>query len=283
VSGRGILIGIGIVLVGVLVLAVALPRLQPGAATPTPAPTTAPTSAPAAATAPVVAPSPVPSPTAATASTATPISATATAMPATATPVPATQPMTSSTPGPGESSWIGNRPLPPGPIPANGPLLQKLQDEGRPGVRTDQPGLGQELRDRFLAAMAEEDRAFAQLDDSRLGEFFTGEALEDLRSGMERERALVGRVTGRSSRAHRVMQFIPRVDEGYQVVDALTEKIDFLIRNKDGSYGQLVREGQEQRQCVSWTMMQEGGSWKLAGEHRSNGGVEGRLCPPGWS
>ncbi|MCC6630399.1 MAG: hypothetical protein IT340_23725, partial [Chloroflexi bacterium] len=176
-----------------------------------------------------------------------------------------------------------NRPLPPGPIPVNGPVLQRLQDGGRPGARTDQPGPGPELKERFLAAMAEEDRAFEKLDDSRLPQFFTGEALADLQRQMEREKSDKDGITDRVSRTHLVMQFLPKSDGGYQVVNALTERIDRIQRLPDGKYGQVVREGRGQRLCFSWLSVQESGMWKFSQVDRLDGGVDGALCPPGWS
>ncbi|MCC6629018.1 MAG: hypothetical protein IT340_16640, partial [Chloroflexi bacterium] len=109
------------------------PRVSPMASVAVPQPSSTPASTASAPIRPPVTagtPSPAPPPTAVSPSATVALAAGATA-----------------TPAPGE--WVGNRPLPPGPIPVNGPVLQRLQDGGRPGARTDQPGPGPELKERF--------------------------------------------------------------------------------------------------------------------------------------
>jgi hypothetical protein len=283
-SPTGRLVGAALVVAGVLIAALVIsPLLRPRPAEPTPAPTLA--------QAPPTVPSAVPSPTTAASAPPTPAPAPATPMVAPTTPILATRTPPPSSPTaqpagtPTEGRYLGRDPLPAGVDLTNGPFLKDLKARGYPGVNVGDGGLGDELKAAYLAALKVEEEALNNNDDSRIRDYFTGEALERLQRLIDRGKASTDNFADLIKLEPRVMEFIPTTSQAgvYEVVDARTQTISLVRKLPDGQPSPVVKAGEPERVCYSVQMLKEGNRWKVEFEEAHHDGPNGHKCPPGWS
>ncbi|MCC6630095.1 MAG: hypothetical protein IT340_22170 [Chloroflexi bacterium] len=245
-----------------------------GSVTPTavvaspPAGTTAPTpvtTATGGATLPAVAATAVPSPTPPPA-TATPVPPTPTPRPASATPVPAT-PTAAATFDPTARQGMGEG-------------LREIKEAGAPGVDVGDGGRGDALKARFLEAMQVIDVDIKNGDGSKIDEYFTGEARDDVLSRLKRNQEQTpGQTTQILKIQHRVMDFIQGDGSKYLIYDSQTRTEQWYKRGADGRLGELVREGESEKTCATWTLALVGDVYKIAREGALSG-TAARGCLP---
>jgi hypothetical protein len=123
-------------------------------------------------------------------------------------------------------------------------------------------------------------------DDSRVREYFTGEALALQLRRIQRARQVPGPIQQRIFTEHRVMRTILAGqgddDQAYVLADAATERVQEIKPWKRGS-GQpveVLKETDTVRVCYTWQIRQADGKWKLDQQNRS---VGSGYCPDGWS
>jgi hypothetical protein len=184
---------------------------------------------------------------------------------------------------PESGRYLGRDPLPPGIDLSTSPHLSELEQSGLRGVRVGDGGLGDALKDAYLAALQVEAEALTTLDASRLPDFFSGPQLEFLQHRIaEQVTATTHPIVDYQAR---VMPFLTTtsVPDTYWLIDARTETISTAERQPGGLPGRIVAVGTPARECYVVALSKAGDRWKVTSAVQRHGGPRGYWCPPFWS
>lgn len=200
-------------------------------------------------------------------------------------PVPTASARGGSPPTTDETIVRAIQPLPLGADISDGPFLRQEAHKVKGTVYADDRALGEQLAKRFLEAMEVEDNDIAMGDDSRLEEYFTGEALAQRRVWIQRVRQSTDIVTRRIVREHRVMRTLLGSqgddERSYLVVDAAIKRTQRIRPWRPGRPIEVLSISEPYRTCTSWLFIQVNGVWKLDGELMSRN--DSGFCPTGWN